>query len=168
MEHTRTHSPEMIPLWLEIFFRMNLRTLKREKRLPLRQEPRATRPSHNLSQCHSWPLDGSLCFLTIISLLIFPFSSVGFDFHFLELKFLPIKKYQVHEKLELSRVLLSQLSNGRGKNTHRHTHTSKWLARKEAGSCLREWLEEFFCYLVPKKKTEIERKKKKFFRNDGR
>jgi hypothetical protein len=35
-------------------------------------QTRATRPSHNLSPCHSWPLDGSLCFLIIISLLIFP------------------------------------------------------------------------------------------------
>ncbi len=59
--HT-THSTEMIPLWLEMFLRMNLRTLKREKRLPLRHKPRATRSSHILSPCHSWPLDGSHAF----------------------------------------------------------------------------------------------------------
>lgn len=142
---------------------MNLRTLKREKRLPLRQEPRATRPSHNLSQCHSWPLDGSLCFLTIISLLIFPFSSVGFDFHFLELKFLSIKKISSTREIgTFESFIITTLKREGEKYTQTHAHLKVTCAQ-------RGWLlfagmaRGIFLLSCSKKKNGNRTKKKKSF-----
>ena len=69
------------------------------------------------------------------------------------------KKKFITNCLGISRVLLSQLSK-RGK-LHRHTHTSKWLARKEAGSCLREWLEEFICSKTNRTEGNLTKRKRK-------
>ncbi len=76
MEHTRTHTQEMIPLWLEIFFRMNLKNTKREKRLA----PRYTTCSSAVSRMEklvtvSLVTPRWLSMLSNYFIIIFPFFS---------------------------------------------------------------------------------------------